>query len=58
MWGPVEGANNERPFSRYRGLLNDTALTGANARNGRAVFQRTCAACHKLYGEEARSGPT
>jgi putative heme-binding domain-containing protein len=57
VWGPVEGANNERTFSRYRGLLNDTAMTGANPRNGRAVFQRTCAACHKLYGEGGTLGP-
>ena len=57
VWGPVEGANNERTFSRYRGLLNDTSMTGANARNGRAVFQRTCGACHKLYGEGGTLGP-
>jgi putative membrane-bound dehydrogenase-like protein len=57
VWGPVEGANNERTFSRYRGLLNDTAMTGANPRNGRALFQRTCAACHKLYGEGGTLGP-
>jgi putative heme-binding domain-containing protein len=32
-------------------------MTGANARNGRAVFQRTCGACHKLYGEGGTLGP-
>ena len=53
----MEGANNERTFSRYRGLLNETTMTGANARNGRAVFQRTCGACHKLYGEGGTLGP-
>jgi putative heme-binding domain-containing protein len=57
VWGPVEGASNERTFSRYRGLLNDTAMTGANPRNGRAVFQRACGACHKLYGEGGTLGP-
>lgn len=58
VWGPVEGVTtDEKAFSRYRGLLNDTALTGANARNGHAIFQRTCAACHKLYGEGGTLGP-
>jgi putative heme-binding domain-containing protein len=32
-------------------------MSGANPRNGRAVFQRTCAACHKLYGEGGTLGP-
>ena len=58
VWGPVEGvANNEKTFSRYRGLLNETAMTGASAQNGRAVFQGTCGACHKLYGEGGTLGP-
>jgi putative membrane-bound dehydrogenase-like protein len=58
VWGPVEGiANAEKAYSRYRGLLNDTAMTGANPRNGRGVYQRTCGACHKLYSEGGTLGP-
>ena len=57
VWGPVESANEEKAYSRYRGLLNDTAINGANARNGRAIFQRTCGPCHRLYGEGGTIGP-
>ena len=57
VWGPVESANEEKAYSRYRGLLNDTAVSAANARNGRAIYQRTCGACHKLYGEGGTIGP-
>ena len=32
-------------------------MAGANAASGRAVFQRTCGACHKMYGEGGALGP-
>ena len=58
VWGPVEGVtNDEKAYSRYRGLLNDTALSGANPKTGHAIFQRTCAACHKLHNEGGTIGP-
>jgi putative membrane-bound dehydrogenase-like protein len=58
VWGPVEGiAGAEKAYSRYRGLLNETAMTGANPQAGRGVYQRTCGACHKLYGEGGTVGP-
>ena len=40
-----------RPAQRHRA---DAAPT---PRNGRGVFQRTCGACHKLYGEGGTIGP-
>ena len=44
VWGPVEQtaqtATEERAYARYRGLLNEATLHGANAANGRALFQR------------------
>ena len=58
VWGPVdENASEDRAYTRYRSLLNDTALKSANAQNGHAVFQRTCAACHTMYGEGGKIGP-
>ena len=58
VWGPVEqSATEERAYARYRGLLNDATLNGANVVNGRAVFQRTCGSCHKMYGEGGTIGP-
>ena len=32
-------------------------MSGANVRNGRVIFQRTCGPCHKLYGEGGTIGP-
>jgi putative heme-binding domain-containing protein len=58
VWGPVEqSANEEKAYARYRGLLSDSAVGGANVRNGRGVFQRTCGPCHKMYGEGGTIGP-
>ncbi len=58
VWGPVEmSATEERARARYRRLLDEEALRGANLRNGRTVFQKTCGACHKMYGEGGSIGP-
>ncbi len=58
VWGPVDqSATEERAYARYRGLLNDVTLNRASGVNGRAVFQRTCGPCHKMYGEGGTIGP-
>ncbi len=58
VWGPIErNAAEERAYARYRGLLNENAMRGANLQNGRTLFQRTCGPCHKLYGEGGTLGP-
>jgi mono/diheme cytochrome c family protein len=59
VWGPVDQiASEEKAYARYRGLLNETAMRTADAQTGRAVFQRTCGPCHKMYGEGGTIGPT
>jgi putative membrane-bound dehydrogenase-like protein len=58
VWGPVErSAAEEQAYAKYRALLDGEALENGNTRNGRAVFQKTCAACHKLYGDGGTIGP-
>ncbi len=58
VWGPVEeSVNDARAYSRYRRLLTDSAVAAANAGRGRAVYDRTCAACHRMYGEGGAVGP-
>ena len=58
IWGPIERETaTEREYARYRSLLSDAALGGARLQNGRAVFTRTCAPCHKLYNEGGTVGP-
>jgi putative membrane-bound dehydrogenase-like protein len=58
VWGPVDrGAVEERVYARYRRLLSEPALAKANLQNGRAVYQQSCGACHRLYGEGGTIGP-
>jgi putative membrane-bound dehydrogenase-like protein len=58
VWGPLElSVAEDKAYVRYRNLLTDRAIGAANVRNGRAVFQRTCAACHTMYGEGGTIGP-
>lgn len=41
----------------FRKVLTEEALASADARRGKAVFQKTCAACHLMYGEGGSIGP-
>ena len=44
-------------MAKYKGLLTDDALAKANVGKGRAIFERTCIACHTLYGSGGNVGP-
>ena len=59
VWGPIDAisADKEAAFARYGQLLASEAMDRADPRRGRAVFKRTCHACHKLYGEGGAVGP-
>ena len=59
VWGPIDAlsADKEALLLKYRALLTDEALASADTIRGRAIFSRTCVACHKLYGEGGAIGP-
>ncbi len=59
VWGPIDELSSDQTveLARYKALLTDQAIANANAANGRTVFQRTCGACHKMYGEGGTIGP-
>lgn len=58
VWGPIEQSGvDEQAYAKYRRLLTDKAIAGASALKGRAVFQRTCGSCHKMYGQGGLLGP-
>ncbi len=58
VWGPIEeNAGEDRAYARYRGMLTESAIRAANLANGRAIFQRTCGPCHKLFDEGGAIGP-
>jgi putative membrane-bound dehydrogenase-like protein len=59
VWGKVGTASKERAalVKKWKGELTDEALKGANAANGRVLFAKHCAACHKMFGEGQSVGP-
>ncbi len=59
VWGPIDelGADKEANFAKYRELLKETAIEKANVSNGRALYTRACATCHKMYGVGGEVGP-
>lgn len=58
VWGPIDHvAFDEKAYKKYRTLLTDKSVAEASKSQGRLVFQRTCAPCHKLYGEGGLIGP-
>ena len=44
-------------FEKYRKLLTPEIMTNADPFEGKVVFDRTCAACHLMYGEGGEIGP-
>jgi len=58
VWGPIDHvAFDEKTYKKYKTLLSDKAVSEANAGKGRMIFSRTCAPCHKMYGEGGIIGP-
>jgi len=58
-WGPLAaaGPQTDAAFARLQALLTPSAVAAADARRGRLLFQRHCAACHALYGQGSSLGP-
>lgn len=48
--------DTKRLIAKYRELI-EPKLDEADPSKGRAVFQKTCASCHLLYGEGGKIGP-
>ena len=44
-------------IAKYKKLLEDKVNRPVDLPRGRALFQRTCGQCHKLYGEGGEIGP-
>ena len=59
LFGEVRsmGADREQAIAKYKAMITAETLANADASRGRAIFQKTCAACHLLYGEGGNVGP-
>ncbi len=58
-WGQVRASTDEKRklIDSLRERLTPETLAKANKSSGRAIFVKSCAVCHKLYGEGASLGP-
>lgn len=54
--GATPAALKER-ISRLQNQLTSATLKQANVKNGRQLFDKHCATCHKLFGEGQSVGP-
>ncbi len=59
FWGPLTApaADKQADIANYKRLLTDAEFARANPSRGRALFERTCSACHMLYGAGGNLGP-
>jgi putative heme-binding domain-containing protein len=59
FWGPVSQPDSDKQadIAKFKRLLTDAEFARANASSGRALFERTCIACHTLYGQGGNIGP-
>jgi putative membrane-bound dehydrogenase-like protein len=59
VWGKVQPTSKAKAglLAKYKSLLASTADHPADLGRGRAVFNRTCLACHKLYDAGGDVGP-
>jgi len=59
IWGEqtADQAARRALVAQWKGKLTPEVLAKSDKAKGRAIFDRTCAACHKLFGEGAEIGP-
>jgi putative heme-binding domain-containing protein len=59
VWGELRDspADKQALLESLRSQLSPESLSTADKRQGRAVFQTTCANCHRLYGAGGAIGP-
>ena len=59
VWGELRDspADRRERIARLKAQLGPAALAAADRSRGRAVFDRVCASCHKLYGQGGEIGP-
>src|SRR5262249_13177455 len=59
VWGSVRTTPADRiaMIKRYRGMLTATPKTPPDRSLGRALFNKTCAQCHILFGTGGKVGP-
>lgn len=59
IWGQVRPTAEDKAklIAKFKKQLTPAVLEQADPANGRLMFQRTCMACHQLFGEGVEIGP-
>jgi putative heme-binding domain-containing protein len=56
-WGRITAGTSEEKLAEMRRLGNDLRAGRADAARGKAIFEKHCATCHKLFGAGGDVGP-
>jgi putative membrane-bound dehydrogenase-like protein len=59
VWGTIRPASEDKAvlLTKYKTALTAANLKKANLSNGRQLYQKNCAACHRLFGAGNDIGP-
>jgi putative membrane-bound dehydrogenase-like protein len=59
LWGKVKPPSEEKKLqiARFKTMLKPEVMRSADLTNGRQVFAKTCATCHRLFDDGAKVGP-
>ena len=59
VWGAIRPASQEKAalMTKYKSAMTPEYMKKANLGKGRLLYQKTCAACHRLFGEGGDIGP-
>ena len=59
VYGKVRevSADKGKLLAKYKARLLSPAMNKADSSRGRLIYQRTCFACHQMYGEGGKIGP-
>ncbi len=59
VWGEIRATAKDKLelITKFKNTLTKSRLNSADLGNGRRLFNKTCAACHTLFGEGGKIGP-
>ncbi len=59
VWGKITPVAKERAIlmKKWKDVLTEDTIKKADVTNGRALFTKNCASCHKMFGEGQAVGP-
>ncbi|QDU80194.1 Cytochrome c [Polystyrenella longa] len=56
-WGSIQAGTAEEKLAEIRRIMNDLRAAEGNPEQGKTIYKKICANCHKLFGEGNVVGP-